>query len=136
MKLFLGYGYIIRYGSADIVNLVEGFGCIENATNNTSEYSGLIEGLRQALLLNVKCVIIHGDSLLVVNHIKNIYHVNSILLPYYQQVRELLGQFRSYEISHIDRAYNGLADQLARKAVTTNNYLTCYYWQNIIQYGD
>jgi ribonuclease HI len=40
-------------------------GRIGNSTNNVAEYMGLIEGFKQAILLDIKYIEIEGDSQLV-----------------------------------------------------------------------
>jgi ribonuclease HI len=39
-----------------------------SATNNHAEYAGLILGLEKAIQINIKRLIVEGDSLLVINN--------------------------------------------------------------------
>lgn len=88
-------------------------------TNNAAEYMGLVHGLQLAQQHGVTRINIYTDSMLVVNHLKGIYKVrNSRLEPLYNRAIELLKLFGDgYEISHIPRAKNSRADELANEAV-------------------
>ena len=117
--------------------LVNGFGYIGLATNNESEYYGLMEGLEQAKALNASHIKIRGDSQLVINQIKDIYNVYAItLMPYYQKIKSLLKSFKSYDIQHVYRHENELADQLAKQAIQNKNSRTICNWDNIIIFSD
>jgi ribonuclease HI len=45
----------------------------EDATNNTTEYKGLLAGLRITLGLGISRLVIRGDSKLVVNQVNKAY---------------------------------------------------------------
>ena len=62
-----------------------GYFYIGNTTNNVAEYMGLIEGLKQAIVLDIKYIEIEGDSLLVISQLNGIYKVkHSNLIPLYK----------------------------------------------------
>ncbi|MFA7202704.1 MAG: ribonuclease HI family protein [Candidatus Caldatribacteriota bacterium] len=96
---------------------------IGHATNNVAEYMGLVNGLEIAQKMNINKINIFSDSLLVVNHINGKYKIsNSRLKPLYDRSIELLNLFgNGYTITHIPRAQNSRADELANKAVTREN---------------
>ena len=48
-----------------------------NTTNNVAEYTGLIIGLKEAITLGIKSIIVEGDSLLVIKQLKGEYKVKS-----------------------------------------------------------
>ena len=74
----------------------------EKATNNHAEYAGLILGLQQAKVMEIKNLRVEGDSLLVINHMKGIYKCKSInLLELYDKVKELERSFEKIEYVHI-----------------------------------
>ena len=50
---------------------------IGHNTNNVSEYNGLIMGLTQAVIMNIKELIVKGDSLLIIKQMKGDYQVKS-----------------------------------------------------------
>jgi ribonuclease HI len=78
----------------------------------------LILGLKCAIKNNIKTIHIQGDSLLVINQIKNIFACNSNnLKPLLAEVYSLLLQFDDYCIEHISRDINYYSDKLANKAM-------------------
>ena len=88
-------------------------------TNNAAEYMGLIHGLQLAQQHGVTRINIYSDSMLVVNHLKGIYHVrNSRLKPLYDRAIDLLKLFGDgHTIDHIPRAKNTRADELSNEAM-------------------
>ena len=88
-------------------------------TNNASEYMALIHALQLAQQYGATRVNIYTDSMLIVNHIKGLYKVrNSRLEPLYNRVIDLLKLFGDgFSITHIERAKNKRADELANEAV-------------------
>ena len=60
----------------------------EEATNNTSEYEGLLAGLRIAIELGIKKVVIRGDSQLVVRQVNKDYQ-SPLIEAYVEEVRRL-----------------------------------------------
>lgn len=89
-------------------------------TNNEAEYMGLITGLQCALSLGVKNVVVQGDSQLILRQIGGEYKVKSpSLKPYHEQAVTLANKFASFQTSHIERARNARADELANEAMDT-----------------
>lgn len=91
---------------------------IGNATNNVAEYTALIYGLQQALILNSQKVKINTDSELLCRQINKVYKIkNPNILGLYNQVAHLLSGFKEFKINHIPREANRGADRLATKAI-------------------
>ena len=87
-------------------------------TNNQSEYSALILGLKEALSRNIKHLHVFGDSQLVINQITNVYKVkNNLLQELYQEVQTLKTQFEYIEFNHVYREFNKRADALSNMAL-------------------
>ena len=42
-------------------------------TNNIAEYEALVLGLRAAKDMDIDCLVVFGDSDLIINQVKNIY---------------------------------------------------------------
>jgi ribonuclease HI len=85
------------------------------ASNNTTEYEALINGLQIAVELGIKRLMIRGDSELVVGQvIKDNNCVDSKMVAYCQVVRDLEGKFHGLELHHILRDYNKEADILTK----------------------
>lgn len=88
------------------------------ATNNVAEYRALIRALQLAAELGAKVIKVRSDSELLTKQMNGLYRVkNEQLLPLYQQARELYQEFTSVEITHVPRAQNRRADQLANMAL-------------------
>lgn len=87
-------------------------------TNNQSEYSALILGLKESISRNIKQLYVNGDSLLVINQVNGVFKVkNSKLFELYQEVIELIKQFEYIEFNHVYREHNKRADQLSNLAL-------------------
>lgn len=91
-------------------------------TNNVAEYKALIVGLDKALLKGCTDLAIFLDSELIVRQIQGSYKVkNEALLPLFRQVRERLARMQHWSISHVPRAQNARADQLANQGIDQRN---------------
>lgn len=87
-------------------------------TNNQSEYSALILGLKGALTLGITNLSVLGDSLLVINQVNGIYKVkSSSIFDLYKEVLGLKSQFNFVEFNHVYRNYNKRADELSNLAL-------------------
>ena len=90
----------------------------EKFTNNHAEYAGLILGLQQAKKLNIKNILVEGDSLLVINQMIGTYNCNSPnLIELYDKAKQLEKYFEKIHYQHVDRKFNKRADQLSNIAV-------------------
>jgi ribonuclease HI len=86
----------------------------KNITNNRAEYAGLILGLESALQMNIKALIIRGDSQLIINHMTGKYKCKSVdLLEHYTRAKNLESKFQTIQYIHVLREYNKRADQLS-----------------------
>ena len=91
---------------------------IGTKTNNQSEYSALILGLKEALDRDIKCLHVYGDSQLVINQINGQYKVKNVgLQELYQEVQGLKEKFETIVFTHIYREYNKRADHLSNMAL-------------------
>lgn len=89
-------------------------------TNNVAEYNALLLGLEQAALLGCTQLDIRLDSELIVRQIQGRYKVkNETLKPLYQEVVKRLASLSNWTISHVPRAQNRQADELANIAIDT-----------------
>lgn len=91
---------------------------IGETTNNVAEYSALIWALKNALSLDVKRVHIQADSQLMIRQLSGVYKVKAAdLKPLWHQASELLKQFEVFELTHIPRELNKIADARANEAM-------------------
>jgi len=110
-----GAGIVILAPDGDVI-LQKGI-YLGEKTNNEAEYLALLLGLKEACKLGIKDLYIYIDSQLVVNHLKGIYKLRAKhLKPLYEKTKQALSRF-SYQISHISRDKNKLADKLANLAI-------------------
>jgi ribonuclease HI len=87
-------------------------------TNNVAEYQALILGLKMARNLGVKKIQVFADSELLVRQLKGQYRVKAAhLLPLYEAAQRTRKEFETFDISHVPREMNSLADQLANRAI-------------------
>ncbi|XP_063948153.1 uncharacterized protein LOC135152236 [Daucus carota subsp. sativus] len=86
-------------------------------SNNDAEYEALIGGLRLALEMKVRKLVIKVDSMLVVEHIKGGYQAKGPKTAIYLRcVQGLLDQFEEVQVNRVPREFNGDADALAKLA--------------------
>jgi len=110
-----GIGVVICRDSQTIKNISSFIG---NTTNNVAEYTALIYGLQQGLMLKVERIKINTDSQLLYRQLKKIYKIkNPNILGLYNQVQHLISAFQEVSFNHIPREKNRGADKLASQAV-------------------
>jgi len=109
-------GAIIRDEQGKVIATISQ--SIGRATSNQAEYRAVITALETAIRLGARQVDLRSDSELVVRQLNRQYRVKAAALkPLYQQVKQLLGQFRGFTITHIPRQQNREADNLANIAL-------------------
>ena len=80
-------------------------------TNNVVEYEALVQGLRKALDLNIKCLEVFRDSQIVSHQVRNsINYTSNHLKNYQQEVWDLMNKFEAFNIKSIPRTLNSEAD--------------------------
>lgn len=110
-----GIGVVICRDGRTIKNIASFIG---NATNNVAEYTALIYGLQEGLILKAENIEINTDSQLLYRQLKKIYKIKSAnILGLYNQSLHLISVFKQVSIKHIPREENRGADKLANKAV-------------------
>ncbi|GMH27988.1 hypothetical protein Nepgr_029831 [Nepenthes gracilis] len=87
------------------------------AMNNVAEYEALLAGLRLVKECSARSLVIRSDSELVVNQVKgNFDSLNPQLVRYLAKVKALIPELGLFEIEHIPRSNNKVANRLARDA--------------------
>lgn len=110
-----GIGVIICDGNKVLENISSYIG---NTTNNIAEYTALIYGLQEALILKAERLKINTDSQLLYRQLKKEYKVkHPHILSLYHQAMHLMSAFREISLRHISRGQNRGADKLATKAI-------------------
>jgi ribonuclease HI len=90
----------------------------KDVTNNMAEYSGLIDGLTQAVAMKLDSLKIQGDSQLVIRQLQGTYKVGALhLKPLHAEAVRLLAKIPTYCLEHIPRDLNSRADELSNIAM-------------------
>ena len=85
------------------------------ASNNAVEYEACLHGLHIAVELSVKCLMVYGDSALVINQLNKDWSCSSEKMDAYcAEIRKLEGKFYGIEYHHVVRDQNQLANHLSK----------------------
>nr|ABA98419.2 retrotransposon protein, putative, Ty3-gypsy subclass [Oryza sativa Japonica Group] len=85
-----------------------------SASHNVAEYAALLHGLRIAICLGIRRLIVRGDSQLVVNQVMKEWScLDDNMTAYRQEVCKLEDKFDGLELTHVLRHNNEAADRLA-----------------------
>ena len=91
---------------------------IGQATNNIAEYTALIYGLQEALILKADQVKVNTDSELIYEQLRGNYKIKQPNLKFlFDLVKHLSEGFKKIEVRHIPREKNREADHLATEAI-------------------
>ena len=111
-----GAGFIIWNGNTKIYEGSEFVS--KNATNNYAEYMAILLAIKKCNELNIKNIIVKGDSKLVIQQIQGNYKVNSpTLKSLYDIVTVEIEKLTYLKLIHIERSLNKDADALANLAI-------------------
>ncbi len=93
-------------------------GPVGRGTNNEAEYQGLIVGLRAALDVGARSVVVRGDSQLAIRQLEGRYAVKAAnLRPLFEEAKALMGRFERVQLEWVKRADNADADAAANAAL-------------------
>ncbi|CAJ1964775.1 unnamed protein product [Cylindrotheca closterium] len=132
-----GYGFRITLVDEKQSELVRGYGYGGmNRTSNEMEYYGLIEGFVWASRLDLKDLIVCGDSELIINQMNGSYQVNDPKLQALVQKAKHLVNFMSerqtnVSFRHVPREQNTSADLLANLGIDTMENMVVCNWGNV-----
>ncbi|NQU17711.1 MAG: ribonuclease HI family protein [Candidatus Saganbacteria bacterium] len=100
----------------------EVFDYIGETTNNVAEYTALLRGLEETLILEHKEAHFYSDSELLVKQITGEYRVkNEKLKPLFMNAKLLIKRFKKFSISHVRREQNKEADLLANQGIDSRS---------------
>jgi ribonuclease HI len=88
------------------------------ATNNTAEYTALVDGLTLAVEKGIRRVAHRSDSELLVKQLRGEYKVksDSLKLLLYK-AKDIISALDSFSTKHLRREHNSRADELANRAI-------------------
>lgn len=108
-----GVGVVLKSNGKELEYISRSVG---KKTNNEAEYLAMIAGLELALNNNFNSVKVYSDSELLVNQINRKYKVKAEnLRPLFNQVLDVLDEFKTFEVKWIPREQNTGADNLAKE---------------------
>jgi ribonuclease HI len=104
------------------------------ASNNEAEYEALLHGIKMAKACGATRLKIFGDSNLVVQQVMNRCDaINNNMTAYRNQYYYLEGTFDGCEVSHVSRASNKEADNLANIGSQCLPISPGVFWEEIIE---
>jgi ribonuclease HI len=87
-------------------------------TNNVAEYEALLMGLEALISMGKKWIRVQSDSELMVRQLNGQYRVRDPKLwTLFERAQSLLRHFDRYNILHVRREANKLADRLANRGI-------------------
>ena len=111
-----GAGVVITDAEGKIIREFSKY--LGQMTNNGAEYSAFILGLKEALKLRARNIVIKVDSELVAKQLCGEYKVREeSLRPFYNEAKQLMREFKEIEIAVVQRDKNKQADRLANKSI-------------------
>ena len=88
-------------------------------SNNEAEYEALLHGLRLAISLGIKRLMVFDDSAVVINQVNDSWDRNKENMDAYcAEVRRLENKFHGLEFHHVARDNNVAADVLSKLGST------------------
>ena len=109
-------GVVIESGAGEVLYSVGVY--LGEMPNNQAEYRALIVGLRAVAEFQPGAVDVYMDSELVVRQMTGAYRVrDAILQRLHQEATALVRVLPRVTFTHVRRAENALADQLANQAL-------------------
>ncbi|XP_070057916.1 uncharacterized protein [Nicotiana tomentosiformis] len=119
----IGTVLILEYGQHYPASAKIRFPC----SNNMAEYEACILGIRMAVDINVKELLVIGDSDLLIHQDQGEWSTKNVkILPYLHCVKELCKKFTKIEFKHVPRIQNEFTDALATLS-STNQHLDKNY---------
>ena len=87
-------------------------------TNNFAEYTGMIEGLRQAENIGITDLTVFLDSKLAIEQMNGNWKVkHPNIKPLFEKAKAIAERFQQIKFVHVPREKNKVADQLANRAM-------------------
>src|SRR5204863_673257 len=109
-----GIGVVLQDSQGEKIRISKWIG---HQDNNVAEYVALLEALQHALRLKATVLRVFSDSQVVVRQMTGEYACRSPRLYSLHWTCRKLARSLEFSIFHIDREYNGEANQLAYRAV-------------------
>ena len=110
-----GAGACVLFISLDGKQLKYVLQILWQATNNEAEYEALVHGLRVAITLGIKRLLVYDDSAVVINQVNKDWDCTKENMgAYCAEIRKLEKHFQGLKILHVLHDSNIAADVLAK----------------------
>ena len=97
------------------------------------KYEAALHGLRIAIELGVKCLMVYGDSTLLINQLNKDWSCTSEKMDaYYAKMRKLEGKFYGVEYHHVVQADNQVADESLKLGSTRAEDVAKVFVQDLV----
>lgn len=84
-------------------------------SKNIAEYEALVHELHITVSLDIKRLIVYGDSLVVINQINKDWCCSTESMgKYYATVKQIEGKLEGLEYHHVERDHNVAVDTLSK----------------------
>lgn len=112
-----GIGILMRDESGNVLAAVSDY--LGTTTNNQAEYHALLTCLEMALETKCTKLVVYSDSELMVKQVQGKYKVkDNGLKAYFEKIQHVLSLSPfAFEIRHVAREDNRLADELANRGI-------------------
>lgn len=114
-----GAGWVLRDPEGALVQC----GCVyvgHASTNNVAEYAGLVALLEAAVAHNVPALIVHGDSLLVIQQMQGAWQIrHPSMRQWHDKAAKIVARISRVQWQHVLREFNKEADLLSNVAMDT-----------------
>lgn len=111
----MGIGVVIFNDGQEIFKISKNIG---EGTNNIAEYSAVIEGVKKAIDLGAKGILVRSDSQLLVRQLNGQYRIKE---PHLRELKRdlenLLAEEFEVNFEYIPREENKIADKLSKQAL-------------------
>lgn len=107
-----GAGAVLYHNGVEIWSTAVFVGHKE--TNNVAEYTGMIVGIKRAVEMGIRRLVVKGDSNLVVQQMNGKFRVNADhIKPLHASAKNIIRNFDSIQFVHVYRHLNQRADELS-----------------------
>lgn len=107
-----GAGAVLYHNGVEIWSTAVFVGHKE--TNNVAEYTGMIVGIKRAVEMGIRRLVVKGDSNLVVQQMNGKFRVNAEhIKPLHATAKNIIRNFDSIQFVHVYRHLNQRADELS-----------------------
>lgn len=111
-----GAGAVLYHNGVEIWSTAVFVGHKE--TNNVAEYTGMIVGIKRAVEMGIRRLVVKGDSNLVVQQMNGKFRVNADhIKPLHATAKNIIRNFDSIQFVHVYRHLNQRADELSNMGI-------------------